>query len=50
VAPDVKTTYYQLGTLYRRQGREAEASQQLQTFQRLASAERSPVHVNDTVQ
>ncbi len=50
LAPDVKTTYYQLATLYRRQGREAEATQQLQTFQRLASAERAPVRLNDTVQ
>ena len=50
LAPDVKTTYYQLATLYRRQGRQAEASQQLQTFQRLASAERPPVRLSDTVQ
>jgi tetratricopeptide (TPR) repeat protein len=50
LAPDVKTTYYQLGTLYRRQGRQAEAAQQLQTFQRLASAERAPAHLNDTRQ
>jgi tetratricopeptide (TPR) repeat protein len=50
LAPDTKTTYYQLGTLYRRQGRQAEASRQLQIFQRLASAERVPIRPNDTVQ
>ncbi len=49
LAPDIKTTYYQLGTLYRRQGRQEEASRQLQAFQRLASAERTQVHLNDTV-
>jgi tetratricopeptide (TPR) repeat protein len=50
LAPDVKTTYYQLATLYRRQGRQAEASEQLQTFQRLSAAERTPMRSNDTVQ
>jgi tetratricopeptide (TPR) repeat protein len=50
LAPDTKTTYYQLGTLYRRQGRQAEASRQLQVFQRLALAERTSVRLNDTVQ
>jgi tetratricopeptide (TPR) repeat protein len=48
--PDVKTTYYQLGTLYRQQGRQADADRQLQIFQRLASAERTPVRVSDTRQ
>ncbi len=50
LAPDSKTTYYQLGTLYRRQGRQADASRQLQIFQRLASAERATVRLDDTVQ
>jgi tetratricopeptide (TPR) repeat protein len=50
LAPDIKATYYQLGTLYRRQGRQEEASRQLQVFQRLASAERTQVRLNDTVQ
>lgn len=50
LAPDVKQTYYRLGTLYRRQGRQSEASRQLQIFQRLASAEPKAVRVNDPLQ
>ena len=50
LAPDVKTTYYQLGTLYRQQGRQAEADRQLQIFHQLDLAERTAVRVSDTLQ
>ncbi len=49
-APDVKQTYYRLGTLYRREGRQKEAEGQFQVFQRLASAEPKPVRVDDKLQ
>lgn len=50
LAPDVKTTYYQLATLYRQADRQTDADRQLQMYQRLTSLERTPVRILDTVQ
>jgi len=50
LAPDLKTTYYRLGTLFRREGRQQEADEQLQTFQRLTGLERTLFRASDTLQ
>jgi tetratricopeptide (TPR) repeat protein len=50
LAPDVKQTHYRLGALYRKEGRKEDADRQLQIFQRLASAEPTPVRVTNQLQ
>jgi tetratricopeptide (TPR) repeat protein len=47
LAPDVKTTYYQLAMLYRQQGRPADADRQLQIFHQLDLADRIPARGGD---